>query len=189
MDCHALAFRQLPHQPKLFLEYLNHFQKVKSFYFHPPTMLAVTRSARKLDYPDDRRAEVSSILRKQNIALGAGAETFSNLDGLEKGAVAVVSGQQVGLFSGPAYSVYKALTAIQIAEELARRGIPAVPVFWMATEDHDLDEVRHATWFDRGKLVRFEMPAVEETGRPVGRMRKKPRNCLRTKAATCSRNI
>src|SRR6267143_1150778 len=167
MDCHALAFRQLPHQPKLFLEYLDHFQKVKSFYFHPPAMPAVARAARKLDYPGERRAEVTSILRRQNIDLGAGAETLSNLDRLKEGAVAVVSGQQVGLFSGPAYSVYKALTAVQIAEELTRGGIPAVPVFWMATEDHDLDEVRTATWFDQGKLLRFELPVVE-TGRPVG---------------------
>src|SRR5712691_8866369 len=170
MDCHALAFRQLPHQPKLFLEYLDHFEKVKSFYAHPPAMAAVARAARKLDYPDDRRSEVTSILRKQNMALGVGAETLSNLDRLEEGAVAVVSGQQVGLFSGPGYSVYKALTAVQIAEELTRSGIPAVPVFWMATEDHDLDEVRHTTWFDQGKLVRFELPAAAETERPVGRI-------------------
>ena len=169
MDCRPLPFRQLPHQPKLFLEYLDHFEKVKSFYVHPPAMAAVTRTARKLAYPGDRRVEVSSILREQNSALGAGEETRSNLERLEKGAVAVVSGQQVGLFSGPAYSIYKALTAIQIAEELTRGGIPAVPIFWMATEDHDLDEVRHSTWFDRGKLVRFELPAAEE-GRPVGRI-------------------
>ena len=170
MDCRALAFRQLPHQPKLFLEYLDHFEKVKSFYFHPPAMAAVTRVARKLDYPGGRRAEVTSILRRQNIALGAGAETLSNLDRLEEGAVAVVSGQQVGMFSGPAYSVYKALTAVQIAEELTRDGIPAVPIFWMATEDHDLDEIRHATWFEQGKLIRFELPLIAETGRPVGRI-------------------
>src|SRR5437899_8816443 len=170
MDCRPLPFRQLPHQPKLFLEYLDHFEKVKSFYVQPPAMAAVTRTARKLDYPGDRRAEVSSILREQNTALGAGEETRSNLERLEKGAVAVVSGQQVGLFSGPAYSIYKALTAIQIAEELTRGGIPAVPVFWMATEDHDLDEVRHSTWFDQGKLVRFELPAAAEMGRPVGRI-------------------
>src|SRR5258707_8869043 len=170
MDCRVLPLRQLPHQPKLFLEYLDHFEKVKSFYAHPPAMAAVTGVARKLDYPDDRRAEVTSILREQNIALGAGLEALSNLDRLEKGAVAVVSGQQVGLFSGPAYSIYKALTAIQIAEELTRGGGPAVPGFWMATEDHDLDEVRHTTWFDQGKLVRFELPAAAEMGRPVGRI-------------------
>jgi len=149
---------------------VDHFERVKPFYFHPPVMPAVTRSARKLGYPDDRRAEVSSILHRQNVALGVGAEALANLDRLERGAVAVVSGQQVGLFSGPAYSVYKALTAVQIAEELTRGGIPAVPIFWMATEDHDLDEVRHATWFDQGKLVRFELPAAAETGRPVGRI-------------------
>src|SRR5712664_2895754 len=170
MDSHALTFGQLPHQPKLFLEYLDHFENVKSFYVHPPTMPAVARAARKLDYPGERRAEVTSILRKQNIAVGAGAETLANVDRLENGAVAVVSGQQVGLFSGPAYSVYKALTAVQIAEEVTREGIPAVPVFWMATEDHDLDEVRHATWFEQGKLVRFELPLIAETGRPVGRI-------------------
>src|ERR1700757_3961792 len=142
MDCRALTFRELPHQPKLFLEYLDHFEKVKEFYAHSPAMASVTRVGRKMEYPEDRRAQVASILRKQNAALGAGAETQSNLERLEKGAVAVVSGQQVGLFSGPAYSVYKALTAIQIAEELTRGGTPAVPIFWMATEDHDLDEVR-----------------------------------------------
>jgi bacillithiol synthase len=167
MDCRALAFRQLPHQPKLFVEYLDHFERVKAFYVHPPTMQAVTRAARKLDYPRERRTEVAELLRKQNIALGAGAETQSNLARLEKGAIAIVSGQQVGLFSGPAYAIYKALTAVQIAVELTRGGIPSVPVFWMATEDHDLDEVRYATWLDQGKVRRFELPVVE-TGRPVG---------------------
>ena len=73
MDCRALAFRQLPHQPKLFLEYLDHFEHVQAFYAHPPKMRAVTRTARKLDYPRERRAEVAELLRKQNIALGAGA--------------------------------------------------------------------------------------------------------------------
>jgi bacillithiol biosynthesis cysteine-adding enzyme BshC len=168
MDCRALAFRQLPHQPKLSLDYLDHFDRVKTFYAHPPTMQAVTRAARKLDYPGERRLEVTRILREQNAVLGAGAETQSNLERLEKGAVAVVSGQQVGLFSGPAYAIYKALMAAQIAEELTRGGIPAVPVFWMATEDHDLDEIRHATWFDQGKLIRFELPVGRETGRLVG---------------------
>src|SRR5260370_16813825 len=133
-------------------------------------MPAVARAARKLDYPGERRAEVTSILRNQNLALGAGAETLANLDRLEEGAVAVVSGQQVGLFSGPAYSVYKALTAVQIAEELTRSGIPAVPIFWMATEDHDLDEVRHATWFERRNLVRFDLPLIPESTPPVGRI-------------------
>src|SRR5258708_23188423 len=102
MDCRVLAFRQLPHQPKLFLEYLDHFEKVKTFYFHPPAMPEVTRAARKLDYPADRREEVSSILRKKNLALGAGAETLANLDRLEESGVAGVLRQTGGMFSGTA---------------------------------------------------------------------------------------
>jgi len=63
------------------------------------------------------------------------------------GTVAVVSGQQVGLFSGPAYTIYKALTAVRIAQRLRDYGIRAVPVFWLATEDHDFAEVDHSWVF------------------------------------------
>src|SRR5262252_7884905 len=54
MDCHTLAFSQLPHQPKLFLAYLEKFETVKTFYTHAPTMQAVTEASRKLDYPAER---------------------------------------------------------------------------------------------------------------------------------------
>src|SRR5215831_12842042 len=170
MDCRALAFTQLPHQPKLFLAYLQDFEKVKAFYAHRPTIQAVTQSSHELEYPTERRAVVAQILGKQNTVMGSGSETQANLERLARGAVAVVSGQQVGLFGGPAYSIYKALTAIQIAEELTRVGIEAVPVFWMATEDHDLEEVRHTSWFENGKVIRFELPDGNEAGKPVGRI-------------------
>lgn len=170
MDFRALAFSQLPHQPKLFLAYLEKFESVKAFYAHPPTLQAVTQASRKPDYPAERRAVVARILGKQNADLGAGTETQANLERLANGAVAVVSGQQVGLFGGPAYAAYKALTAIQIAEELTRDGLDAVPVFWMATEDHDLEEVRHTSWFDSGKLIRFELQDGNQAERPVGRI-------------------
>jgi uncharacterized protein YllA (UPF0747 family) len=173
MDCRALPSHKLPHQPKLFLDYLDNFSRVQKFYEHAPTMTSVTRLAGKLDFPRERRREVATILRVQNIAFGAAPATLENLDRLEKGAVAVVSGQQVGLFSGPAYAFYKALTAIQLAAELTRSGISAVPVFWMATEDHDIDEVRHVSWFQDGELKRFELAApdsAEHVGRPVGKI-------------------
>jgi len=170
MECRALPFRQLPHQSKLFIQFLDNFPRVKQFYGHPPTIQAVKKAARSLDYPRERRAEVTEILRDQNAALGAAEATRENLARLEKGAVAVVSGQQVGLFGGPAYAVYKAVSAIQIAEELTRAGIDAVPVFWMATEDHDLNEVRISTWFHEDRLTRFELPGNGDAGQPVGRI-------------------
>jgi len=170
MECRALPFRQLPHQPKLFIQFLDNFPSVKQFYGHPPTIEAVKKTARSLEYPPERRAEVAKILREQNARLGAGDATRENLARFAKGAVAVVSGQQVGLFGGPAYAIYKAVSAIQVAQELTRAGIDAVPVFWMATEDHDLDEVRISTWFHGGKLTRFELPGNADAGQPVGRI-------------------
>lgn len=168
MGCHSIAFRRLPHQPKLFVRLVEDFPSVSRFYAHPPTFEAVKNLAANLDFAAERRKEVAAILRDQNAKLGAGVPTQINLAKLEQGAVAVVSGQQVGLFSGPAYAFYKALTAIQIAQELTASGIPAVPVFWMATEDHDVDEVRQVWWFDNGNLLRFALPAEGVTGRPVG---------------------
>jgi bacillithiol biosynthesis cysteine-adding enzyme BshC len=133
-------------------------------------MAAVARVARDLKFPDDRRKEVAGILREQNTRFGGGPAALENLARLERGAVAIVSGQQVGLFSGPAYAFYKALTAVQLAAELTKSGIEAVPVFWMATEDHDIDEVRHVSWFQEGALKRFELPSPDaaDAGRPVG---------------------
>ena len=175
MACLSIPFRRLPHQPKLFVRLIDDFPSVSQFYAHPPNLDAVKGVAQSFDFPADRRKEVAAILRQQNDSFGAGAATQSNLDKLERGAVAVVSGQQVGLFSGPAYAFYKALTAIQIAQELTDSGIDAVPVFWMATEDHDLDEVRHVSWFNNGDLVRFELPGETTPVRPVGQLPLGPR--------------
>ena len=171
MGCVSLPYRRLPHQPKLFLRLIDEFSSVSNFYTHPPTLEAITRVAQSLDFPADRRKQVTAVLRETNAALGSGDATLRNLERLEKGAAAIVSGQQVGLFGGPAYAFYKALSAIRIAEELTAEGIDAVPVFWMATEDHDLDEVRHVSFFKSGKLTRFELPGDGTPGRPVGRVR------------------
>jgi bacillithiol biosynthesis cysteine-adding enzyme BshC len=170
MDCRALSFSQLPHQPKIVLDYLEHFDRVAKFYEHPPSIKLLPKVAKKIEYPAERRKAVAAILRKQNEQFGGGAAAVENLARFDRGAMAIVSGQQVGLFSGPAYAVYKALTAIQIAEELTRAGVDAIPVFWMATEDHDLDEVRHSTWFENGRLRRFELLAEANSAQPVGRV-------------------
>lgn len=170
MECRALPFRQLPHQPKLFIQFLDNFPSVRQFYPHPPTLAEITKSIQSIDYPSDRRSAVAQILQEQNSALGAGPTTFSNLDRFAAGALAVVSGQQVGLFSGPAYAIYKAVSAIQIARELTAAGHDAVPIFWMATEDHDLDEVRVSHWFHAGRLKHFELPGNGEAGLPVGQI-------------------
>jgi bacillithiol biosynthesis cysteine-adding enzyme BshC len=87
---------------------------------------------------------------------------------MERGAVAIVTGQQAGLFSGPSYTVYKIFLALRAAEEMTAAGTPAVPVFWMATEDHDLTEVNHCYWLGTKGIERLELQRTEEEGRPVG---------------------
>lgn len=171
MDCRALPFRVLPHQPKLFLDYVDRFASVNRFYAHAPNFANVVASARTLEYPAERCREVSAILRRQNQGFGAGDATQRNIDRLANGALAVLTGQQVGLFSGPPYAMYKALTAVQIAQELTAHGIDAVPLFWMATEDHDLDEVRRVSWFAGGELTKLELPAPAGSTPPAGRVK------------------
>jgi len=171
MDCRALLPHQLPHASKLFRDYVENFSKLESFYDHPPALKSALSYARKLEFPRERRMEVAGILRSQNLLYGSGAAAEENLQRLEQGAVAVVSGQQVGLFGGPAYAFYKALSAIEGARKLTREGVAAVPIFWMATEDHDVEEVRHTTWFDDGQLINLALPKTEEDARPVGSIR------------------
>jgi bacillithiol synthase len=174
MDCRAFEPHQLPHTPELFSDYVEKFSKVQAFYEHPPEFKSAVQYAKKLEFPAERRAAVAEILREQNALFGSGAETQKNLERLRDGAFAVVSGQQVGLFGGPAFSFYKALSAIETARELTEKGVEAVPVFWMATEDHDVDEVRRVHWFHEGELLEFALPRPAEEGAPVGRIRLGP---------------
>jgi bacillithiol synthase len=171
MESHCLSFREIPHTAKLFSTFLDDFSKVAAYYAHPPTAAGVAAAAREAKLDPVVRKRVIEILREQNRNFGPGGEidpaTARNLDRLASGAVAVVTGQQAGLFSGPAYTFYKALTAVRCAEETTRRGIDAVPVFWLATEDHDLAEINHSYWCTRNGLARYELPP-EDSGRRVG---------------------
>jgi bacillithiol biosynthesis cysteine-adding enzyme BshC len=170
MDCRTLLPEQLPHTTKLIRDYVDHFPKLETFYSHPPDLKSIIAEAKQLQFPVERRQQVADILSAQNKQFGSSSVTLENIDRLYHGAVAIVSGQQVGLFGGPAYAFYKALSAIHTARQLSEDGVEAVPVFWMATEDHDIDEVRHTTWFHEGKLHRFELPKPDQTDVPVGRI-------------------
>jgi bacillithiol synthase len=184
MQCRALPFRQLPHQPPLHLAFHDDFQRVRAFYTHEPKLENAAQLALNLPYPQSRRTAVAAVLRGQNESLGADRAALDNLSRLERGAVAVVTGQQVGLFGGPAYSFYKALSAIEAARLLTKSGVDAVPIFWMATEDHDLDEVRHTSFFHDGKLVKFELPAQPGPANPVGPLKLGPQISEIVRAAT-----
>lgn len=154
----------LPHTSKLFADFLHHFDRVGQFYAHSPyDEESFRRAAAQIDYPAARRAALVNVLREQN----GESEALTALS--REGTVAVVTGQQVGLFTGPCYTVYKALTAVRLARRLTETGIPAVPVFWLATEDHDFAEVNHCWVFDsHQRPAKLELSGAIGSQRPVG---------------------
>ena len=113
---------------------------------------ACERAGKSRDYPASRRAQVASIARRQAQSwdiLEASRESLQKFERPE--TIVVVSGQQPGLFGGPLYTLYKTLTGIAFAADLERAtGRPVVPVFWIASDDHDFEESRHAFIGDGG---------------------------------------
>jgi len=164
MESSCLRHTEIPHTSQLFSDFQYHFDRVARFYAHDPhDARSYAAAARQISYPDDRRAALVAALRPGN-------SEAASLDLLARpGTVAVVTGQQVGLFSGPAYTIYKALTAVRLADRLTQQGIPAVPMFWVATEDHDLAEVNHTFVFGPDhRPIQLSVDADGGSDRPVG---------------------
>jgi bacillithiol biosynthesis cysteine-adding enzyme BshC len=147
VKAHCLPFAQIPQTTRLFTDFLAYSPRVQPFYPHSPNFSEwIKTEASAVQYDSSRRERVSAILERQNKSWGASPQTIANLNRLRDGAFAVVTGQQVGLFGGPMFSIYKAMTAVKLAEEATAAGINAVPVFWLATYDHDLAEVNHVSF-------------------------------------------
>jgi bacillithiol biosynthesis cysteine-adding enzyme BshC len=164
METACLRHTEIPHTSRLFSDFQYHFDRVSRFYAHNPfDRSSYSAVAQKMAFPPDRRAQLVAALRAKNGNAPA-------LDVLARSeTVAVVTGHQVGLFSGPAYTIYKALSAARLAAELTERGIPAVPVFWLATEDHDFAEIDHTWVFDKDhRPVPIGVNSSGESERPVG---------------------
>ena len=164
MEPACLRHTEIPHTSRLFSDFQYHFDRVSRFYrYAPGDPEAFASAAREISYPDDRRAALVAALRARN------GESLVLERLAQPGTVAVVTGQQVGLFSGPAYTIYKALTAARLAARLSEQGIPAVPIFWLATEDHDFPEVSHSFVFDsRHHLLTLSVSGGGVSDRPVG---------------------
>jgi len=164
MPTSCIRQTELPHATKLFSDFTYHPDRVAEFYHYlPVNEQSFQRAADELDFDQRRREGLIEALSIDN----TGNPLLERLR--KPGTVAVVTGQQVGLFSGPAYTIYKALTAIRLAARLTESGIEAVPVFWLATEDHDLNEVNHSWIFGADYQPQFLEAGVEaRQNQPVG---------------------
>lgn len=172
----SIPFSSIPSQSKLFTDYQESPSSLLRYY--PAAVESHIDIANRVsqvvaDYSVDRGHLCNALLRISR-TFEPTTETLANIELLrDSDTVAVLTGQQTGLFTGPLYSIYKAISAIKMAECLRGRGIKAVPVFWMATEDHDLAEVSNAFVIgDDGQLVESSVTSDEgDEGKPVGNVR------------------
>lgn len=147
----GLDVRDFPWIRPLAGDYAYNFQHIEELYAGNPVEPAAWRDAiqRAQQHPRDR-ARLVDVLQAQQAHRSAPAESRAAAARLlDPTSVAVVTGQQAGVFGGPMYTLLKALTALQLARQAERdHGVPAVAIFWVEAEDHDWEEVRSCTVLD-----------------------------------------
>ena len=172
----GIDVRRFPWVKRLAADYAFAFGGLAPFFSGNPSDDAAWAAAiaRAQAHPRDRR-QLARAIGQQQRRRGAPAQAVAAGERLaDTAAVAVVTGQQAGLFGGPVYTLLKAITALKLADAVSRRhGVPAVPVFWIEAEDHDWDEVRSCTVLTDELACRTialpERPAGEPV--PVARVR------------------
>lgn len=172
-DC--IPLRDVPHTSRLFAEYLGHASALRAFYPSFDFVQAPAAFSKQVSYSNAMRENVANVLDRQNRSFGASAAALENIDRLRRGAFAVVSGQQVGLFGGPLLAILKAAHAVRLARDLTRQGTDTIPIFWMASEDHDLAEVNHVFLPKPDfSLERLQADVTGTTGAPMSALRFEP---------------
>jgi len=165
-----LDIRRFPWINRLAADYAYDYARVAEFFAGNPAEPAAWRDAVQRTQRRPRNgAAIADILQAQQRRRGAPAEAVAAAAQLrDPKAVAVVTGQQAGLFGGPLYTLIKALTAIQLAERLRlEQHIPAVAVFWIDSEDHDWEEVKVAHVLD-GDLALHRIALGDPPGAHAG---------------------
>lgn len=166
-ECYPISM--LPHISRLFLDFCERQEPIAPFYgassYSTEWMTAAIR------VPPSHRASLCDLLEEENRGFGASSSKIQeNLNRLREGAGAVVTGQQVTLFGGPLFTLLKAATAIRRARDASASGRPHVPIFWLATEDHDLAEANQVAFPPNGDLRTLHAEIHQPSAVPVGRI-------------------
>jgi bacillithiol synthase len=166
-ECYPISI--LPHLGRLFLDFAERREPLSPFY--PLSAYSNGWMEASAIVPPDRRKTLCDLLEAQNRGFGADGAVFENISRLRNGAAAVVSGQQVALFGGPLYTLMKAATAIRKARDASAAGHPHVPIFWMATEDHDFPEVNQVGLPAGNEMRTLRLAGEYPAGVPVGQIK------------------
>lgn len=146
MEIKSSSFKNYPFT-KLFRDYSTWNEPIRTFFDYSPFDLSdYSERCSSICFNTDRNAIVSGLI-DYNLKFGANEGTINRIEQLrEKSSFTVVTGQQVMLYGGPLFTIYKIITAINTADRLSRElDKTVIPVFWLADEDHDFDEVSSIT--------------------------------------------
>lgn len=142
MDITELSFLNLPFN-KLFQDYITNPQKLESFFqTNPFSQNELENAFQSFRFTNDREKTIA-LLKDYNRKFGAGKKTQQSIERLaDDGSIAVVTGQQLTLLGGSLFTIYKILSAIHYAQKWEKQfNVPCIPVFWLADEDHDYEEI------------------------------------------------
>jgi bacillithiol biosynthesis cysteine-adding enzyme BshC len=165
-ECYPISL--LPGLSRLFLDFAERRDALTPFY--PASAYSTDWMTIRPVLPPAGRETLCNLLEQQNRSFGADDAVFANIRRLRSGASAVVTGQQVTLFGGPLFTILKAATTIRKAKDASIAGSPHVPIFWLATEDHDLAEADHVTFPDRHELKTLRLASEPANGSGVGKV-------------------
>ena len=170
-DC--IPFSSIPHTTKLFSDFLTYSPEVRKFFPHAPDASQVAAQSASVPHGTEHQCAGCGCVGEAEPWLGSvGARRWTTFGGCAKGAFAVVTGQQVGLFGGPLLSLFKAASVLALAKQVESAGVPCVPIFWMATEDHDLAEVNQSLLLtNEFQLAPFTVATDGKADSPVANVR------------------
>jgi bacillithiol biosynthesis cysteine-adding enzyme BshC len=171
MNCECHPISTLPGSTALFREFVEPtpagVAALRRWYPTDPFSMTWAGKVPALD--EGHRNRLTDALLRQTDRFNAGGAVIANIERLRNGAAAVVTGQQVGLFGGPLLTLLKAATAIRKAQEATRlSGKDHVPVFWLASEDHDLAEVDQVSLLSKTAVETLRLGLNDERALPVG---------------------
>ena len=147
------------HKSAVMEAYEHDAQFNKTFYDYTLSAESYTQRLAELQNRSYQRQELARTIRSFMEPFGISDAAAAHLDELSDNGVAVVGGQQAGLLTGPLYSVHKAITVILLAKQQRKElGVPVIPVFWVAGEDHDIEEINHIFTEQDGRPVKQQYP-------------------------------
>lgn len=151
--------------PKIALDYLRGEKHAASFFSPLPKNLdSLCKTLPTFNWEKDKRAKLARIAANYQKEYGGSPASIKNAEKFtEPNSFAIVTGQQPGFLLGPMLSLLKAASTVRLALLLQEKGLPAIPIFWNHSEDHDLEEVNHAYFPNEHlDLQKFRLPYANE---------------------------